>query len=95
LLEQAKWLPETNVSGGKSEHHRAGWSLTATGGDPRESATENIPPPTALLSLLGVRVKWRGKSSPVPVVTSGAWQTPPGARPNREAFEGCPADASG
>ncbi len=31
-------------AGGKSELHRAGWSLTATGGDPRESATENIPP---------------------------------------------------
>jgi hypothetical protein len=30
--------------GGKSELHRAGWSLTATGGDPKESATENIPP---------------------------------------------------
>jgi len=32
------------AAGGKSELHRAGWSLTATGGDPRESATENIPP---------------------------------------------------
>ncbi len=31
-------------AGGKSGLHRAGWSLTATGGDPRESATENIPP---------------------------------------------------
>ena len=31
-------------AGGKSELHRAGWSLTATGGDPKESATENIPP---------------------------------------------------
>jgi hypothetical protein len=31
-------------SGGKSELHRAGWSLTATGGNPKESATENIPP---------------------------------------------------
>jgi hypothetical protein len=31
-------------SGGKSELHRAGWSLTATGGDPKESATEKIPP---------------------------------------------------
>jgi len=30
--------------GGKSELHRAGWSLTATGGDPKESATEKIPP---------------------------------------------------
>jgi hypothetical protein len=31
-------------SGGKSELHRAGWSLTATGGNPKESATEKIPP---------------------------------------------------
>ena len=31
-------------TGGKSELHRAGWSLTATGGDPKESATEKIPP---------------------------------------------------
>jgi hypothetical protein len=31
-------------NGGKSELQRAGWSLTATGGDPKESATENIPP---------------------------------------------------
>lgn len=29
--------------GGKSGLRRAGWSLTATGGDPKESATENIP----------------------------------------------------
>ena len=49
----------------------------------------------SLFELFRVRVKWRGKSSPVPMVTSGAWQTPPGARPNREAFEGCPPDASG
>jgi hypothetical protein len=33
-----------NRIGGKSELHRAGWSLTATGGNPKESATENIPP---------------------------------------------------
>ncbi len=33
----------------------------------------------------GVRVKGCGKSAPVPVATSGARQTPPGARPNREA----------
>jgi len=36
--------PENHRTGGKSELHRAGWSLTATGGDPKESATENIPP---------------------------------------------------
>jgi len=28
---------------GKSGHHRAGWSLMGTGGNPKESATENIP----------------------------------------------------
>ncbi len=33
--------------GGKSELRRAGWSLTATGGDPKESATENVPPVSA------------------------------------------------
>ena len=37
-------------TGGKSELHRAGWSLTATGGDPKESATENIPPRAKALS---------------------------------------------
>jgi len=46
--------------GGKSELLRAGWSLTATGGDSKESATENIPPGAS-----GVRVKRRGKSSPL------------------------------
>jgi len=29
---------------GKSELLRAVWFLTGTGSDPRESATENIPP---------------------------------------------------
>jgi len=31
---------ECRFAGGKSELRRAGWSLTATGGDPKESATE-------------------------------------------------------
>ena len=31
-------------AGGKSGLHRAGWWVTPTGGDPRESATENRPP---------------------------------------------------
>jgi len=45
-------------AGGKSELRRAGWSLTATGGDPKESATENIPPRGyAFLLSIGVRVK--------------------------------------
>jgi len=34
----------TSGPGGKSELHRAGWSLTATGGNPKESATEMKPP---------------------------------------------------
>ena len=55
-------------AGGKSELRRAGWSLTATGGDPKESATENIPP-----AIWQVRVKRRGKSSPVSRVTGKAW----------------------
>ena len=38
--------------GGKSGLRRARWSLTATRGDPRESATETIPP-----SARRVRVK--------------------------------------
>src|SRR3954447_10379417 len=29
---------------GKSGHHRAGWSVTPTRGNPRESATEKTPP---------------------------------------------------
>src|SRR5215475_12009549 len=33
------------VRRGKSGLHRAGWLLTATRGDPRESATESRPPP--------------------------------------------------
>jgi len=31
-------------AGGKSGLHRAGWSLTGTGGDLRDSATERRPP---------------------------------------------------
>ena len=42
--EQIGWSPGVISTGGKSELHRAGWSLTATGGDPKESATEKIPP---------------------------------------------------
>jgi len=42
------------MAGGKSELHRAGWSLTATGGDPRESATENIPPP----EMMAMPILW-------------------------------------
>ena len=66
--------------GGKSELHRAGCWLTARRGNPTESATENTPP------------RLRGKGEPVrqeltaPVATSGARQTPPGARPNRRTM---------
>ena len=53
---------------GTSGLHRAGWLLTATRGDPRDSATENRPPaPTA-----PVRVKRWGKSPPAPRVTGVA-----------------------
>ena len=31
-------------AGGKSGLHRARWFVTRTGGNPRESATENRPP---------------------------------------------------
>jgi len=59
--EKIRWsLVRLWRTGGKSELHRAGWSLTATGGDPKESATENIPP-----TARQVRVKRRGKSSPL------------------------------
>lgn len=36
-----------NKWGGKSELYRTGWSLTGTGSDSKESATENIPPMVA------------------------------------------------
>ena len=37
----------------------SGCRVTPGGGDPRESATENIPP-----GEIRVRVKWCGKSAP-------------------------------
>jgi hypothetical protein len=52
---------EDRNGGGKSEQDRARWWLTATRGDPRESATENTQP----MSPWGqVMVKWCGKSAP-------------------------------
>ena len=42
-----------------------------------------------------VRVKRCGKSAPVLRVTGEAWQTPPGARPNRGALEGGPSELPG
>src|SRR5690606_28188474 len=81
---------------GTSGLHRAGWLLTATRGDPRESATENRPP-----VVRPVRVKRWGKSPPAPRVTGVARQTPPGARPRgplrrpAQALEDGPSDACG
>lgn len=37
--------------GGKSELHRAECWLTASGGDPKESATENIPPVQSFVGI--------------------------------------------
>jgi len=36
--------PTPTLQGGKSELGRVRWWLMTTRGDPRESATENIPP---------------------------------------------------
>ena len=58
------------------------WRLTAAGGDPRESATENRPP-CAGFGRSAARVKRCGKSAPRVPATGAARQTPPGARPNR------------
>jgi hypothetical protein len=49
------------------------WRLTAAGGDPRDSATENKPPVRAW-----VRVKRCGKSAP------RGWQHPRQGKPHRE-----------
>src|SRR5699024_9660665 len=55
------------VPRGKSGLHRAGWLLTATRGDPRESATENRPPHEC-----EVRVKRWCKRPPAPRATGVA-----------------------
>jgi hypothetical protein len=60
---------------GKSGLHRAGWWVTPTRGNPRESATESRPP-----RAIEVRVKRWCKRPPAPQVTAVARQTPPGAR---------------
>ncbi len=54
---------QDGVAGGKSELHRAGCWLTASRGDPQESATENKPPE---VERPRVRVKRCGKSAPRP-----------------------------
>src|SRR5262245_7487133 len=58
-----RWPLQERAAGGKSELHRAGCWLTASRGDPQDSATENRPPPPA---TAGVRVKRCGKSAPRP-----------------------------
>lgn len=51
--------------GGKSGQHRIRQSLTATGGNSRESATETIPPRTFLLKILSKKVRGKGERSEV------------------------------
>jgi hypothetical protein len=68
--------------GGKSGLRRIGCQVTPGGREPTESATESRPPK----SLAGpARVKRCGKSAPRRWQHTTARQTPPGARPNREA----------
>ena len=57
---------------GKSEHRRAGCSITWSRGDVKESAAESRPP-FGVATFLGVRVKRCGKSAPVFQVTGKAW----------------------
>jgi transposase len=87
---------------GTSGLHRAGWLLTATRGDPRESATESRPPGVgAVRRRRLVRVKRWCKRPPAPRVTGVARQTPPGARSRGslrapvQAFEGGPPEPAG
>ena len=57
--------------------------ITAGGGDPRESATENKPP----VQVAATRPAGKGETvrqeRTAPLATGAAGQTPPGARPNR------------
>jgi len=55
LEEQMIAARLSKAGGGKSGLRRAGWFLTGTGGDPRESATERRPP--AVAAAMRVRVK--------------------------------------
>ena len=57
--------PDPKTKGGKSGLHRAGCSVTRSPGDGKESATENIPPHWIASLSDWVRVKRRGKSSPL------------------------------
>src|SRR3546814_13070993 len=56
--------------------------VTPGGGDPRESATESRPPMPHGAGK-GERVRQERTARPA---TAAAWQTPPGARPNRGAI---------
>src|SRR5690349_6062280 len=67
--------------GGKSGLHRAGREITSRRREPTESATESKPP---MLRKEQARVKGCGKSAPRDGQPLAAWQTPAGARPNRE-----------
>ena len=72
--------------GGKSGLHRARCQVTPGGREPTESATESKPPMSRHCKRVWqVRVKGCGKSAPRRWQHSAARQTPPGARPNREA----------
>ena len=68
----------TRRKGGKSEHHRARMPANGGAGRPDGKCHRNIPS-----RAIGIRVKWRGKSSPPRWQHRGAGQTPSGARPNR------------
>ncbi len=57
---------------GKSGLHRTGCWVTSSPGDGKESATESRPPCRICIMSGRVRVKGRGKSSPVSPVTAGA-----------------------
>jgi hypothetical protein len=62
------------------------WRLTAAGGDPRESATENRPP---FGSPRGKGETVRQERTALPAMAA-AGQTPPEAKPNRDDARGNP-----
>src|SRR5437868_10901228 len=73
--------------GGKSELQRAAGWITSRRGNATDSATESKPPNWSRSAGPEARVKRCGKSAPRPARAATAWQTPCGARPNREAME--------
>src|SRR5207249_474237 len=75
------------LRGGKSELRRAAGWITSRRGNATESATENRPPNWSRQAGPEARVKRCGKRAPRPARAATAWQTPCGARPNREAME--------